>query len=161
LGQHSAETKSQRPDLLQPVSPSGSQFARTVLQQDQTLPPDCHALYLAFVELASIRLWLRVYARPSTYLNIVFDVDHAEVFTGEQRISNKTDLVGRSIIRALTAHLKTLKDEPPRPEARPISTFSNRILHYHLKIKSLSTLVFIKALFLPPAKIISKPVSFQ
>jgi transposase len=40
-------------------------FGRTVLQQDQALSSDCNALrqaranYLAFVQLASIRLWLR------------------------------------------------------------------------------------------------------
>src|SRR5690348_8264672 len=37
LGQHSAETQSQRPDLLQPVSVSRAQLDRTVLQQDQAV----------------------------------------------------------------------------------------------------------------------------
>jgi hypothetical protein len=34
MGEHSAETKSQRPDLLQPVSVSRAELDRTVLQQD-------------------------------------------------------------------------------------------------------------------------------
>jgi transposase len=34
VGQYSAETQSQRPDLLQPVSLSRAQLDRTVLQQD-------------------------------------------------------------------------------------------------------------------------------
>ena len=34
---HSTETKSQRPDLLQPLSVSRAQPDRTVLQQDQTM----------------------------------------------------------------------------------------------------------------------------
>jgi len=37
MGEHSAETKSQRPDLLQPVSVSRAQLDRTVLQQDQAM----------------------------------------------------------------------------------------------------------------------------
>src|SRR3954453_15232774 len=37
MGQHSTETESQRPDLLQPVSVSRSQPDRTVLQQDQAM----------------------------------------------------------------------------------------------------------------------------
>jgi transposase len=37
VGQHSAETQSQRPDLLQPVSLSRAQLDRTVLQQDQAM----------------------------------------------------------------------------------------------------------------------------
>ena len=37
MGQHSTETESQRPDLLQPVSVSRAQPDRTVLQQDQAM----------------------------------------------------------------------------------------------------------------------------
>ena len=37
MGEHSAETKSQRPDLVQPVSVSRAQLDRTVLQQDQAM----------------------------------------------------------------------------------------------------------------------------
>src|SRR5271169_3953979 len=37
MGEHSAETKSQRPDLLQPVSVSCAELDRTVLQQDQAM----------------------------------------------------------------------------------------------------------------------------
>jgi hypothetical protein len=37
MGQHSAETKSQRPDLLQPASVSCAQLDRTVFQQDQAI----------------------------------------------------------------------------------------------------------------------------
>ena len=37
VGEHSAETKSQRPDLLQPVSVSRAELDRTVLQQDQAM----------------------------------------------------------------------------------------------------------------------------
>jgi hypothetical protein len=64
--QYPAEMQSQRADLLQPVSLSGPQFGRTVLQQDQALSgvatryDKLAANYLAFVQLASIRLWLRV-----------------------------------------------------------------------------------------------------
>jgi transposase len=65
MGEHSAETKSQRPDLLQPVSVSRAQFDRTVLQQDQAMRraatryDKLAANYLAFVKVASIRIWLR------------------------------------------------------------------------------------------------------
>src|SRR6266568_1403936 len=38
MGEHSAETKSQRPDLLQPVSVPCAQLDRTLLQQDQAVP---------------------------------------------------------------------------------------------------------------------------
>jgi hypothetical protein len=37
MGEHSAETKWQRPDLLQPVSVSCAELDRTVLQQDQAM----------------------------------------------------------------------------------------------------------------------------
>ena len=37
VGEHSAETKSQRPDLLQPVSVSRAELGRAVLQQDQAM----------------------------------------------------------------------------------------------------------------------------
>jgi hypothetical protein len=65
MGEHSAEAKSQRPDLLQHVSVSRAQPDRTVLQQDQAMPArrdpirQIAANYLAFVKLASIRIWLR------------------------------------------------------------------------------------------------------
>src|SRR4051812_7174407 len=66
MGKHSAETKPQKPDLLQPVSLSRPQSDRTVLQQDQAMSACCRARYdklaanyLAFVKLASIRIWLR------------------------------------------------------------------------------------------------------
>jgi transposase len=65
MGKYSAETKSQRPDLLQPVSVSRAQLDRTVLQQDQAVSA-CRdrydklaANYLAFIKIASIRIWLR------------------------------------------------------------------------------------------------------
>ena len=48
MGQHSTETESQRPDLLQPVS-------RWVATRYDKLA----ANYLALVKLASIRIWLR------------------------------------------------------------------------------------------------------
>jgi hypothetical protein len=55
----------QRPCLLQPVSVPRAQLDRTVLQQDQAMSP-CRdpidklaANYLAFIKLASIRIWLR------------------------------------------------------------------------------------------------------
>jgi hypothetical protein len=41
MGKHSAETKSQRPDLLQPVSVSSAELDRTVLQQDQAMSAYC------------------------------------------------------------------------------------------------------------------------
>ena len=60
MGEHSAETKSQRPDLLQPVSVIErffnkiKQCRRVVTRYDKLA-----ANYLAFVKLASIRIWLR------------------------------------------------------------------------------------------------------
>jgi hypothetical protein len=59
------ERRAMTADLLQPVSLSCAQFGRTVLQQDQAVssgsrrattnsPPTS---YLAFIQLASIRLW--------------------------------------------------------------------------------------------------------
>jgi transposase len=44
MGKHSAETKSQRPDLLQRVATRYDKLA---------------ANYLAFIKLASIRIWPR------------------------------------------------------------------------------------------------------
>jgi hypothetical protein len=38
-GQSSSEAQSHRPDMLQPVPVSRAQLNRTVLQQDQTVPP--------------------------------------------------------------------------------------------------------------------------
>jgi hypothetical protein len=64
---HSAETQSQRSDLLQPLSLSRAQLDRTVLQPDQAMSVcrnPIHKLaanYLAFIKLASIRIWLRAY----------------------------------------------------------------------------------------------------
>jgi transposase len=56
--------QSQRANLLQPVSLSCPEFGRAILQQDQTVSPGRYdklaANYLAFIQLASIRLWLRV-----------------------------------------------------------------------------------------------------
>jgi len=58
--------QSPRADLLQPVSLSSPQFGRTVLQQNQhcrriaTRYDKLVANYLAFVQVAPIRLWLRV-----------------------------------------------------------------------------------------------------
>jgi hypothetical protein len=37
MGEHSAETKSQKPDLLQPVSVPRAELDRTVIQQDQAM----------------------------------------------------------------------------------------------------------------------------
>jgi hypothetical protein len=64
VGERSAETKSQRPDLLQSVSVSRTQFDRTVLQQDQAMSAyrdryDIAANSLAFVKFASIPIWVR------------------------------------------------------------------------------------------------------
>jgi hypothetical protein len=64
MGARSAETKSKRSDLLQPVSVSRTDLDRTVLQQDQAMSA-CRdrirqtANYLAFIKLASIRIRLR------------------------------------------------------------------------------------------------------
>jgi transposase len=72
VGQQSAEKQPQRSDLLQPLSLSCSQPGRAVLQQDQTMSSGGDARYdrlaadyFAFVQLASIRLWLRVYESAS------------------------------------------------------------------------------------------------
>jgi len=65
MGEHSAETKSQKSDLLQPVFVSGAKRDRTVLQQDQAVSAcrdpirQTRGQLLAFVKLASIRIWLR------------------------------------------------------------------------------------------------------
>ena len=72
LGEHSAETKPQRPDLLQPLSLSRTQPNRTVLhtikqcRRIATRYDKLAANYLAIVKLASIRIWLR--ANESTPL---------------------------------------------------------------------------------------------
>jgi transposase len=66
MGQHPATVQSQRTDLLQPLisiepgiwssgSSAGSSTARRVATRYDKLA----ANYLAFVQLASIRLWLR------------------------------------------------------------------------------------------------------
>ena len=67
MGEHSAETKSQRPDLLQPVSVR----ARNLIERFFNKIKQCRrvatrydklaANYLAFIKLASIRIWLRTY----------------------------------------------------------------------------------------------------
>jgi transposase len=65
MGEHSAETKSQRPDLLQPLSLSRTQrierFFNKIKQcrRVATRYAKLAANYLAFVKLASIRIWLR------------------------------------------------------------------------------------------------------
>jgi len=43
LGQHPTAVQSKRADLLQPVSLPCSQLGRTLVQQDQALPPGCNA----------------------------------------------------------------------------------------------------------------------
>src|SRR5450755_1532073 len=64
MGEHSPETQSQRPDLVQPESVSCAELDRTLLQQDQgmsgvaTRYDKLAANYLAFIQLASIRIWL-------------------------------------------------------------------------------------------------------
>jgi hypothetical protein len=68
MGEHSAETKSQRPDLLQPVSVSCAEldplierFFNKIKQcrRVATRYDKLAANYLAFIKLASIRIWLR------------------------------------------------------------------------------------------------------
>jgi hypothetical protein len=65
MGEHSPETKSQKPDLLQPVSISRSQPDRTFFNKIKqcrrvaTRYDKLAANYLAFVKVASIRIWLR------------------------------------------------------------------------------------------------------
>jgi len=44
LPNNSTETKSQRPDLLQPVSVSHAELDRTVLQQDQAMSARRHSI---------------------------------------------------------------------------------------------------------------------
>src|ERR1700730_12394303 len=63
MGQHHGKKQSQRSDLLQPLSLPRPQPSRTVLQSDQAMSSvrdyeKLAAIYLAFVQLASIRLWL-------------------------------------------------------------------------------------------------------
>lgn len=65
MGEHSAETKSQRPYLLRPVSVSRAKLDRTVLNKIKqcrrvaTRYDKLAVNYLAFIRLASIRIWLR------------------------------------------------------------------------------------------------------
>jgi hypothetical protein len=54
VGKHTAETQSQRSDLLQPFPLSRAELGRAV--HDKSV-----ADYLALVKLVCIRLWLRVY----------------------------------------------------------------------------------------------------
>jgi transposase len=71
VGQHPAEEQSQRPDLLQPYLYRG----RNRVERFFNKIKKCHrvatrydrlaANYLAFVRLASIRLWLRLYVSTS------------------------------------------------------------------------------------------------
>jgi transposase len=67
VGEYPTQAQSQGPCLLQPLSLPRSQSGRTILQQDQAVPAVAtryHKLaanYLAFVKLACMRLWLRVY----------------------------------------------------------------------------------------------------
>jgi transposase len=81
IGNRSAETKSQRPDLLKPVSVSRMQSRRTVLQQDQAMSTvatrydKLAANYLGFVKLPSIRIWLR--ANESAPLTVAGRVRHS------------------------------------------------------------------------------------
>jgi transposase len=51
-GKHFTETKSQRPDLRQPAI---KQYRRVATRYDKLA-----ANYLAFIKIASIRIWLRV-----------------------------------------------------------------------------------------------------
>ena len=66
MGEHSAETKSQRPDLLQPVSVSCAELIERFFNKIKqcrrvaTRYDKLAANYLAFIKLASIRIWLRV-----------------------------------------------------------------------------------------------------
>jgi hypothetical protein len=55
MGDHSAETKSQRPDLLQPVSVSCTQPGRTVLQQDQAVSACRDPIRQTRSELSGVR----------------------------------------------------------------------------------------------------------
>jgi hypothetical protein len=79
MGEHSAETKPQRSDLLQALSLSHTQRDRTVLQQDQecrrvaTRYDKLAANYLAFVKLASIRIWLRANESTPSSLCAIID----------------------------------------------------------------------------------------
>jgi transposase len=69
MGKHSAETKSQRPDLLQPVSVSRNLIERLFNKIKQcrrvaTRYDKLAANYLAFIKLASIRVWVRANESP-------------------------------------------------------------------------------------------------
>jgi transposase len=65
MGKHSAETKSQRPDLLQPVSVPRAELIERFFNKIKqcrrvaTRYDKLAANYLAFIKLASIRIWLR------------------------------------------------------------------------------------------------------
>jgi transposase len=65
VGQHTAETKSQKPDLLQPVSVSRAHLIERFFNKIKQCRPvatrydKLAANYLAFIKLASIRIWLR------------------------------------------------------------------------------------------------------
>ena len=55
MGEHSAETLSQRPDLLQLVSVSRAQPDRTVLQQDQAMSGRCGPIRQTRGQIPSLR----------------------------------------------------------------------------------------------------------
>jgi transposase len=68
VGEHTTQAQSQGPDLLQPLSlprpqPGGAVFFNKIKQRRRvaTRYDKLAANYLAFVKLACIRLWLRVY----------------------------------------------------------------------------------------------------
>ncbi len=67
MGKHPTETKSDRADLLQRLPLPSTQFGRAFFNKIKqcrriaTRYDKLAANYLAFVKLASIRLWLRAY----------------------------------------------------------------------------------------------------
>ena len=67
MGQHSAQTQSQGPRLLQPASIRARNHIERFLNRIKqcrrvaTRYDKLASNYLAFVQLASIRLWLRAY----------------------------------------------------------------------------------------------------
>jgi hypothetical protein len=89
MGEHSAETQPQRPDLLQPVSVSRAKLDRTVFNKIKqcrrvaTRYDKLAANYLAFIKLAAIRIWLR--ANESTALKIILGRYHPPCEQREQR----------------------------------------------------------------------------
>jgi hypothetical protein len=55
MGKHPTETKSQTPDLLQPVSVSRTEHDRTVLQQDQAMSACRDPIRQARSQLSGVR----------------------------------------------------------------------------------------------------------